>query len=136
MQQLGLRSFCDEEDLLSDSAVPQSLETAVKSTQVAVVLFSEELFQSKGPLQDLRWAHSRTTILPVNIGLSFGRCVETWMQSLLALGMSNIAHAHIAQVYLILVLHAIKILTPCTFIRAQRDILTGLFNKCASDKHG
>ena len=47
--QHGLRSFLDKESLFVGTVVPQSLEYAVKSTQIAVVLLSEVFFLKKWP---------------------------------------------------------------------------------------
>ena len=79
LQQLGLRSYLDKESLSAGSAAPHLLEAAVKSTQIAVVLLSEEFFVREWPQRELRWyldAHSerKHLLIPVYLGLTNKRC--------------------------------------------------------------
>ena len=59
--------------------MPQSLETAIKSTQVAVVLLSEEFFVKDWPQHELRsflagCTEYEHTIIPVFLGITHERC--------------------------------------------------------------
>ena len=78
---VGLRSFFDKESLLAGSDVPQSLEAAVRSTQIAVVLLSEEFFQKDWPQQELRWflddfEATRCQLVPVFLTITHERAKE------------------------------------------------------------
>ena len=78
--QLGLRSFLDIESLVVGMAVPESLEAAVRSTQIAVVLLSEEFFLKAWPKRELRGflagrSAFNLTIVPVFLGVTHGRHV-------------------------------------------------------------
>ena len=77
--QHGLRAFLDQESLVVGMAAPQSLEEAVKATQIAVVLLSEQFFAKAWPKRELRWfledsCESRLAIIPVFLGVTQGRC--------------------------------------------------------------
>lgn len=60
---------------------PVAMEAAVRSTQIAVVLLSEEFFIKTWPQRELRWflegrPADRHTILPVFKGVTVKRCQE------------------------------------------------------------
>ena len=78
---LNLRCFMDEDTLRSGKDPPQTMEAAVRSTQLAVVLLSEEFFTKKQPQLELRWflggaRHSRHVVMPVFLGVTVERCQE------------------------------------------------------------
>ena len=77
----GIRCFVDEMSLLPGSHAAHAMEDAVRSTQIAVVLLSQELFTREAPQQELRWilkyaSSSRTNIVPVYLGLTHERCLQ------------------------------------------------------------
>ena len=49
-----LRCFVDEESLRAGEHAPQAMDAAARSTQIAVVLLSEEFFQKEAPQRELR----------------------------------------------------------------------------------
>lgn len=76
---IGLRSFLDEESLRVGGDAPAAMEAAVHSSQLAVVLLSEEFFRKPCPQQELRWfleghTASRSTVVPVFLGVTVERC--------------------------------------------------------------
>ena len=76
---IGLRSFLDEESLRVGGDAPAAMEAAVHSSQLAVVLLSEEFFRKPCPKQELRWflqghTASRSTVVPVFLGVTVERC--------------------------------------------------------------
>ena len=80
MLALGLRCFVDEDSLMSDDN-PAAMEAAVRSTQIAVVLLSEQFFIREAPQRELRWfvgGHTvgRNTMVPVFLGITVERCRE------------------------------------------------------------
>ena len=81
LQHVGLRCFLDELSLPGGCYAPVAMEAAVRSTQIAVVLLSEEFFAKTWPRRELRWflegrPASRHTILPVFLGVTVERCQE------------------------------------------------------------
>ncbi|KAK9819479.1 hypothetical protein WJX81_002053 [Elliptochloris bilobata] len=78
---LGLRSFLDEQSLRVGGDAPAAMQAAVRSTQVAVVLLSEEFFRKECPQRELHWflegcPASRNTVVPVFLGVTVERCAE------------------------------------------------------------
>ena len=76
---VGLRCFLDEVSLMEGCDASVAMEAAVRSTQIAVVLLSEEFFAKTWPQRELRWflegrPASRHTILPVFLGVTVERC--------------------------------------------------------------
>ena len=81
LKHVGLRCFLDELSLQEGCDAPVAMEAAVRSTQIAVVLLSEEFFAKTWPQRELRWflegrSASRHTILPVFLGVTVERCQE------------------------------------------------------------
>ena len=81
LKHVGLRCFLDEVSLQEGCDAPVAMEAAVRSTQIAVVLLSEEFFAKTWPQRELRWflegrPASRHTILPVFLGVTVERCQE------------------------------------------------------------
>ena len=75
----GLRSFLDEVSLRVGGDAPAAMKAAVHSSQIAVVLLSEEFFQKPWPQKELRWflerrKASRSTVVPVFLGITVERC--------------------------------------------------------------
>ena len=57
------------------------MESAVKATQVAVVLLSHAFFRREDPRKELRWIldncmDGRTTLVPVFLGVTGEKCSE------------------------------------------------------------
>ena len=55
LKHVGLRCFLDEVSLQEGCDAPVAMEAAVRSTQIAVVLLSEEFFVKTWPQRELRW---------------------------------------------------------------------------------
>ena len=75
----GLRSFLDETSLHVGGDAPAAMKAAVHSSQIAVVLLSEEFFKKTWPQRELRWflerrKASRSTVVPVFLGVTVERC--------------------------------------------------------------
>ena len=78
---LGLRVFLDKPSLVIGDIGPKALEAAVKTTQVAVVLLSEEFFQKEWPQHELRWflqhhLAGRGILVPVFLSVTWERCMD------------------------------------------------------------
>ena len=76
---IGLRSFLDEDSLRVGGDAPAAMEAAAHSSQIALVLLSEEFFMKPWPQQELRWflerhRASRSTVVPVFLGITVERC--------------------------------------------------------------
>ena len=81
LKHVGMRCFLDEVSLREGSDAPVAMEAAVRSTQIAVVLLSEQFFVKDWPQRELRWflegrPASRHTLLPVFLGVTVQRCQE------------------------------------------------------------
>lgn len=81
LEHIGLRCFLDDISLRVGCNAPVAMEAAVRSTQIAVLLLSEEFFSKDWPQRELRWllaGHqaSRHTLLPVFLGVTVERCQE------------------------------------------------------------
>ena len=100
MLPFSLRCFVDEDSLPIAQHALQAMEAAVRSTQIAVVLLSEEFFQREAPLQELRWflegyKQNRNNVMPVFLGITVERCEELAAPLGLAAvtGISGMRHA-------------------------------------------
>ena len=77
----NLRCFVDEKSLIVGKHASMSMEDAIKSTQIAVVLLSRAFFSSEDPKKELQWIlhnymEGRTTLVPVFLGLTVEKCLE------------------------------------------------------------
>ena len=86
MLPFSLRCFVDEDSLRIGQHALQAMEAAVRSTQIAVVLLSEEFFQREAPQQELRWfleggRQRRNALVPVFLGITVERCQELAKQA-------------------------------------------------------
>ena len=79
LEQTGLRSFLDDKSLPVGGDASAAMEAAAKSSQLAVVLLSEEFFKKSWPQQELHWfleSHqaTRITVVPVFLRITVERC--------------------------------------------------------------
>ena len=77
----GLRCFLDDMSLRVGCDASVAMEAAARSTQVAVLLLSEEFFTKEWPKRELRWfleGHraSRHILFPVFLGVTVEECEE------------------------------------------------------------
>ena len=81
MLPLGLRCFVDEDSLRKGERAPPAMQTAVRSTHIAVVLLCEEFFQKEAPQNELHWflkdgRQHRNVVVPVFLGITVETCQE------------------------------------------------------------